>query len=141
MFREIGGAAGRGGVVRRCPAGPEEEIQQGLRDDPTFSHGHAALAAVCITAAVSVMLLNDLTGAAPVALSDLGRQDVFARAWSPDGRTLYIVRVDLKSNVATLSAHDMQSGQEREIVRREGWPQWSRQWLEVQGAPAWQERS
>jgi tetratricopeptide (TPR) repeat protein len=26
----------------------EEEIQQGLRDDPTFSHGHAALAAVSL---------------------------------------------------------------------------------------------
>jgi Tol biopolymer transport system component len=55
----------------------------------------------------------------PVVLNDPGRQDVSARAWSPDARTLYIVRTDVKPKVETLCARDMQSGQEREILRRD----------------------
>ena len=59
-------------------------------------------------------------GVVPVVLIDPGGQNVSASAWSPDGRTIYLVRTDVKSKVATLVARDMQSGQEREVVRRDG---------------------
>jgi Tol biopolymer transport system component len=57
--------------------------------------------------------------AVPVVLDDPGRENVSTRAWSLDGRTLYLARVDVKSRVAMLFARDMQSGQEREILRRQ----------------------
>jgi Tol biopolymer transport system component len=37
--------------------------------------------------------------------------------WSPDGKTLYLRRFDLKSRQFVALARDMQSGEEREIVR------------------------
>ena len=57
--------------------------------------------------------------AEPVVLDDLNLGSVMALAWSPDGRTLYLVRTDEKSRAATLFARDIQSGREREILRRE----------------------
>jgi Tol biopolymer transport system component len=56
--------------------------------------------------------------ATPVFLRDPGEERMTARAWSPDGKILYIVRAGAKSKVETLVARDMQSGQEREIIRR-----------------------
>src|SRR5262249_24220257 len=58
--------------------------------------------------------------AIPVVLNDRGGQKVSVRAWSRDGRTLYIGRTDLKSKEETLCARELQSGQEREILRRDG---------------------
>ena len=57
---------------------------------------------------------------APLVLSEPGQGDVSALGLSPNGRTLYIHRNDIKSKGAVLLARDMQSGQEREIVRRDG---------------------
>jgi Tol biopolymer transport system component len=56
-------------------------------------------------------------GVVPVVLNEPG-QNVSASAWSPDGRTIYLLRTDVKSKVVTLVARDIRSGQEREIVRR-----------------------
>lgn len=58
--------------------------------------------------------------ATPVILTGPGELRTTARALSPDGRTLYIERIDVKSKTTALFARDMQSGQEREIVRRDG---------------------
>ena len=54
----------------------EEQIQQGLRDDPTFSHGHAALAALC--------LLHGRREEAPIEAAKalkLNPRDIDARHW------------------------------------------------------------
>lgn len=59
--------------------------------------------------------------AAPLVLGEPGQWDVGAMGLSPSGRTLYIIhRTDIKSKGAVLLTHDMQSGQEREILRRDG---------------------
>jgi Tol biopolymer transport system component len=63
--------------------------------------------------------------ASPVVLDDPGTQKVFALAWSRDGRTLYLNRASAKSSVQALVARDLQSGQEREILRREGPPDYA----------------
>ena len=57
--------------------------------------------------------------ATPLLMSDQD-QTVFALAWSVDGRTLYIRRFNNKTKSATLIARGMQSGNEREILRRDG---------------------
>jgi Tol biopolymer transport system component len=57
--------------------------------------------------------------AAPLITSDRGQGDVSAVGWLPNGRMLYIRR-DLQSKQDVLFVRDMQSGQEREIVRRDG---------------------
>jgi Tol biopolymer transport system component len=67
-----------------------------------------------------VFRIDTQTGdAAPFVLGDAGRHEVYARAWSADGQTLYLVRSDVQSKVENLVAHDTQSGQERELLHRE----------------------
>jgi Tol biopolymer transport system component len=56
----------------------------------------------------------------PVILSDPRSEYVIAYACSPDGRTLYMGKTGGKSNFRTLVAHNLESGQEREILRRDG---------------------
>ena len=58
--------------------------------------------------------------AIPMVLNDRGGQKVSVHAWSPDGRTLYIGRTDLRSTEEALCARELQSGKEREILRRDG---------------------
>ena len=58
--------------------------------------------------------------AAPLVIREPGQGSVSARAWSPDGRTLYISRSDMKSQEEVMLARDMQSGKEREFARRKG---------------------
>ena len=48
-------------------------------------------------------------------------QNIFAAALSPDGRTIYYrTFADAKGQICLLRAHDVQSGQEREIHRQAG---------------------
>jgi Tol biopolymer transport system component len=56
----------------------------------------------------------------PVVLSDPRSQSVIAQAWLPDGSTIYMGKKDVKSNAWTLVAHNLESGQERELLRRDG---------------------
>ncbi len=44
---------------------------------------------------------------------------IIARGIAPDGKTIYLERRDGSSNTAALFAHDLSSGQERELVRRD----------------------
>lgn len=59
------------------------------------------------------------TGAAAALILNRDAGPVVALAWSLDGRTLYLARTEVKSHTQALFARDMQSGQEREILRRE----------------------
>jgi len=44
---------------------------------------------------------------------------IIARGVAPDGKTIYIEKRDSPSNTAAIFAHDLSSGQERELLRRD----------------------
>lgn len=54
-----------------------------------------------------------------------GERCASAMTSSKDGRTLYLVRRDTKTNVQMLVARDMTSGHETELLRREGPPDYT----------------
>ena len=67
-----------------------------------------------------VYRINTRSGdATPVVLTAPGESRITARALSPDSRTLYIDRMDAKTQTTALFARDLQSGQERELIRRD----------------------
>ena len=50
--------------------------------------------------------------------SQTPQTNVRAQSLSPDGRTLYLMRTDARSKLPALVARDLESGREREILRR-----------------------
>jgi hypothetical protein len=70
---------------------------------------------------VGIYRIDARSGAfTPVILIGPDERRLTARALAPDGGTLYLERVDAKSKTAALFARDLRSGQERELVRRDG---------------------
>jgi Tol biopolymer transport system component len=66
-----------------------------------------------------VYRIDARTGEAAPVLLNREKGPVLAHAWSRDGRMLYLVRGE-QPGAQTLAVRDMQSGEEREILRREG---------------------
>jgi Tol biopolymer transport system component len=65
--------------------------------------------------------IDSQSGAAsPLVLAEQGGETVRLRAVSPDGRTLFLIRRDLKSGEEALVARDIASGHERVLFRRKG---------------------
>ena len=75
--------------------------------------------------AFNIYRIDSQSGAASPLVQ--GQETIMLRALalSPEGRTLFLIRRDLKSDESVLVARDMASGHERELARRKGGP-WGR---------------
>ena len=56
----------------------------------------------------------------PLVISEPRQGNVTAQALSPDGKVIFLVRTDMNTKKDVLLARDVQSGNEREILRRDG---------------------
>jgi len=115
-------------LIRSMETGSVRELRTGLQDlnaDYTCPVWTPDGSFLLVTAADKdgrrgIYRIDSLRGAAsPVVIGEQGEM-VRLRALSPDGRTLFLLRRDLKSDEDGLVARDIASGQERVLLRRKG---------------------